>query len=117
MSKVIVLCVALFASSAYSFEFEGQYQEPSVFESLFQEKYQTPWMQSAHICRAQTVCPTGHRIWCEVYGSQYVANGSLRSSCEWLVLPGRAVRCRGYQQVMTPYGYQWSWVDVPVSCF
>jgi len=115
--RLLLMIALIFTSfSALTLEFEGQYTEPTAFEKItgFEKNY---WNQSANVCYAQTVCPNGMPIYCQVYGYQYVANGAFSNACNWFVIPGQGVRCQGYQQQMGPYGYFWAWVDIPVSCF
>ena len=97
-------------------DFEGKYLEPKKFEKMtsMQKNF---WNQNANTCYATTVCPNGRQVWCQTYGYQAVANGSFANTCRWQVIPGRGVRCQGYQQQMGPYGYMWAWVDIPVACF
>lgn len=117
MRKLVILFSLVVSISSNAYEYEGQLVEPHLFEELFSSNQKSNWASSANVCQARTVCPNGMPIWCRVFGYQHVSNGRLNSSCNWFVLPGRAVHCRGYQEVMTPYGYQWSWVDFPVRCF
>lgn len=117
MKALIIFLSLLVSVSIYANDYEGDLLETQLFEELFSNSEKNNWATSSNVCQAYTVCPNGAQIYCRVFGYQYVSNGRFNNSCNWLVLPGRAVRCRGYQQMQTPYGYQWSWVDLPISCF
>lgn len=79
-----------------------------------------PWQSSTTVCAASTRCPNGRIISCKVFGSQYhLLPGHMYNSCSWIVYPGQAVACRGYQQVYNPIYRMtmWQWINIPIRCF
>jgi hypothetical protein len=64
------------------------------------------WSSSYSSCYAYTICPNGMPISCKVWAS----GGPFGAACEWAVLPGQWVGCRGFNA----YG---QWAVFQYSCF
>jgi hypothetical protein len=103
--KKILVALTLLMATGLSAEDFSQLEDKAFF-----------WNSSYNYCQAQTVCPNGEPIYCQVYGSAMTPFGAGQA-CQWMVFPGQAVRCSGYVQQFGPFGAQWIWADLPVSCF
>ncbi|MGK0367411.1 MAG: hypothetical protein ACI9QD_000546 [Thermoproteota archaeon] len=120
LKNLIFAVLILVATISYSFalDYEGKIIDTSEIEKLLSNKVEKRWQSSQYECYAWTNCQRGGQIHCRVYGSQYInGNGGMNNSCQWMVIPGRAVRCAGYQQQCNQWGCQWAWIDIPVRCY
>lgn len=99
-----------------NYSFEGMDEYSNKVAGLDAVNY---WQSSSTSCSAGTICPNGRRIWCQTFGYNYSnVPSSMRNSCSWMVIPGRAVSCRGYSQQVDGWGrYFWSYVNVGDRCY
>ncbi len=77
------------------------------------------WNVGHSVCEARTLCPNGQVAYCKTFATSMAGPYSRSAStCRWMVLPGRAVRCQGQALKRDYYGRPyWAYVDVPVRCF
>lgn len=97
----LLLSVTLFASSAFA-----QY-------------INTNWVYNTRVCRAETICPDGKKIWCQAVGFNYGnAPRTPNNMCRTRVVPGRLVHCQGFADQVDAFGrIVFIPANLPASCF
>lgn len=124
MKNLMLILSVLFVSLSASANFYppghgyGHGHHPRPYPPNYTPHY-PGWQQSMVSCQARTVCPNGRAIWCQTYGMNWGNIPSyMNNSCQWRVIPGRAVQCNGYVQQRDYYGrLTWAYVNIPVSCY
>lgn len=87
--------------------------------SVFAQYVNTNWVYNTKLCRAETICPNGAKIWCQTVGFNYGnAPRTLNNMCRTRVVPGQLVHCQGFSDKVDALGrIVFVPANLPVTCY